>query len=115
MLNLFCEGAVGFIDWLDLLRQHKHISCGFRVFKCDFVLSASGYGHNLVELSRARQFECAIALNVSTDPDKLLGRGTKRPAHYGRVTNRPTASIHNATAVIVWCGRLAAADDDQHG
>jgi len=84
------------------------------MFKSDLVLNASGDAHNLVELGRARQFECAIVLDISTDPNKFLRRGTKCPAHYGRVTNRPTLSIHNATAVFVWCGRLAATNDDQH-
>jgi len=30
MLNLFRNGAVGFIGWLDLLWQHDDISCRFR-------------------------------------------------------------------------------------
>jgi hypothetical protein len=110
----FQRPAVGSSDWLDLLWQHKDISCRFGVFECHLVLGASRDGDDLVELGCAGQFEHAIARDLSANADEFVGRGTELPTYDRCVANRATSPIENATTTAIWCRSLAAAHDNEH-
>jgi hypothetical protein len=113
-LNLFRQGAVGFIDWLDLLWQHKNTSRGFRIFQRDFVLGASGYSHDLVKLRGAGQFESAVAFDRPADNhSNLFGHRAECMSNNRCIANAVAAAIDNATGVVVWRSVLAALDSNE--
>jgi hypothetical protein len=108
-VNLFRDGAVGFIDWLDLLSQHNDISCGLRVLKRHEMLPISR-SRDLVELSPARQFECAVACDISANGDEFFACRAECPPDDYTLRDWPTMSIDDATGVGVRRSRLATSN-----
>jgi hypothetical protein len=67
-------------------------------------------GRNLVELSGAGQFECAVARDVSTNGDKFFARRAEPPPDDCALRDRTTVPIDDATGISVRRSRLTTSD-----